>query len=63
MSLGKAEATVTEAIDALREAAAEEPSRELSLAITNAQQSLHWLRAAIALPRGKPSDPQPFAHG
>lgn len=32
-------------IDGLQWAAAVDPSRELSLAITNAQQAYHWLNA------------------
>ena len=55
MSLGALQAQHEQLLDALREESRTNPSRELSLAITNQQQAGHWLSEAIAAPK-RPAD-------
>ena len=48
--LGHPEAILALAIARMRLLAKEDPSREVSLAITNAEQALHWLGARKSPP-------------
>jgi hypothetical protein len=50
MSLGDIEARHQELLNLMRAEAKANPSRELSLAITNHQQTGFWLKEAIAAP-------------
>lgn len=58
MTLGELESKFSDTVAAARALSQERPSRELSLAITKAQEGLLWVREAIAQPQVQQSQPR-----